>query len=467
MKNEAKIELSNTELENEMLGVYLDDPDSCREWEDEIKPYLFSDRLNRIIAETVQNNISRKKRNTSAVIFARLGKMYPDKTDDLHKHFKMLNKIKTAPESLESTLDKLKDLALRRKGIETARKIIGLCEEESDIEKLEDLIRKESEELLLYKEPMRIKKVHDLATEYILNRKQETGSETGFEGLDKDIGGLHGGELLLIGAPSGVGKTTIALNIGLNLTQKKLGENANGLLFFSLEMTEEEVTDKIISCKTNIPLKQIREGAISEEQRAKIEFEIREVLCEQNILIDCANNTIDDIEKKAKVMMRKEPYSFLIVDYIQIIKSNKIMSNALRYEKLGEYSQRLKALAKDLKIPILILSQVNKNWEQGAEPNVGWIRESQNIVNDSDYILIVVPDKNHHGFADMHLVKARHAEKNKKYRLAIDGWRSKVWDTGENVPLYTDETVQKPEEKMEKKKARSKKVRQALDEISF
>lgn len=143
------------------------------------------------------------------------------------------------------------------------------------------------------------------------------------------------------------------------------------------------------------------------------------------------------------------------------------MSNALRYEKLGEYSQRLKALAKDLKIPILILSQVNKNWEQGAEPNIGWIRESQNIVNDSDYILIVVPDKNYHGFADMHLVKARHAEKNKKYRLAIDGWRSKVWDTGENVPLYTDETVQKPEEKMEKKKARSKKVRQALDEISF
>lgn len=232
MKNEAKIELSNIELENEMLGVYLDDPDSCREWEDEIKPYLFSDRLNRIIAETVQNNISRKKRNTSAVIFARLGEMYPDKTDDLHKHFKMLNKIKTAPESLESTLDKLKDLALRRKGIETARKIIGLCEEESDIEKLEDLIRKESEELLLYKEPMRIKKVHDLATEYILNRKRETGSETGFEGLDKDIGGLRGGELLLIGAPSGVGKTTIALNMGLNLTQKKLRERKRPALFF-------------------------------------------------------------------------------------------------------------------------------------------------------------------------------------------------------------------------------------------
>ncbi len=237
----------------------------------------------------------------------------------------------------------------------------------------------------------RISQLHD-------NNVEFRGIPTGFIDLDKVLGGFHPSDLLILAARPSMGKTSMALELvkRIALHQKV------GVAFFSLEMSRDQLVDKLISSTSGIPLGKIRSGQLSDDP-ANNEF----MRLGQSIgQLDQAPIWIDDsgglniLELRTKARRLKSRYNigFLVIDYLQLMSGKSTNYGGNRVQEVSDISRGLKMLAKELNIPILALSQLSRSVDsrEDKRPMLSDLRESGSIEQDADIVMFVHREEMYH-----------------------------------------------------------------------
>jgi len=213
-----------------------------------------------------------------------------------------------------------------------------------------------------------------------------TGVPTGFDDLDKVLAGLHRGDLIILAARPSVGKTALALNIAVNAAAK--GKAAVAL--FSLEMSAEQLIQRVLCSEARINSQDVRTGYIKDADWGKIHGAMGR-LAELDLFVDDTPATsILEIRAKARRLLRDKKEGLVIVDYLQLMQPQHRRSDN-RQTEIAEISRGLKILAKELKVPVLALSQLSRAVEQraGKRPQLSDLRESGAIEQDADVVMFI------------------------------------------------------------------------------
>ncbi|MBP7190447.1 MAG: replicative DNA helicase, partial [Rickettsiaceae bacterium] len=194
-----------------------------------------------------------------------------------------------------------------------------------------------------------------------------TGITTGYMDLDKKLSGFHNSDLLILAGRPSMGKTAFAINLAINAA-KVLKVGKDGAMpsvgFFSLEMSAEQLTTRILSMQTSIDSSALRSGRVGEEHYNKLRKEAMELSSLPLFIDDTPALTISAIRTRARRLKRKHNLGIIFIDYLQLIRGNSKSSSENRTLEISEITQGLKALAKELNIPIIALSQLSRAVEQ-------------------------------------------------------------------------------------------------------
>ena len=252
-----------------------------------------------------------------------------------------------------------------------------------------------------------------------LSAKKEnvTGLATGFHELDRITSGLQGGQLIIIAGRPAMGKTSLVISAAQNaaITDKAV------IALFSLEMSKEELGFKFLSGLSKIDSKRLKIGRLADRDWPKL-AEAADKLSKSKIFIDDSGDlTVMDMRARCRRLQSVEKsIDLIIVDYLQLMKGSKAASkgDGSREREISEISRNLKALAKELKVPIIALSQLNRGLEsrQDKRPMLSDLRESGAIEQDADIVAFVYRDEvynkesEHRGIAELIIAKHRAGE---------------------------------------------------------
>ena len=220
---------------------------------------------------------------------------------------------------------------------------------------------------------------------------RETGLSTGVPSLDTLLGGMNPGQLIVLGARPGIGKTALALNIAD--TQVAKGKS---VAFFSFEMTSSELSMRLISARADEDLSgQVVQRRASEEVRQKIIQKvspyIAKLMNDGLQIIEPNGYTVAQICSKARRLVKDQGVELIIVDYLQLITENKEDARKDRHVQVAKISKSLKALAMELKIPVFALVQLNRDADNEDIPRISQIKESGAIEQDANCVLLLSP----------------------------------------------------------------------------
>ena len=245
-----------------------------------------------------------------------------------------------------------------------------------------------SSSLIKFDEAMR--QTIEMASNAYKNEEGIVGVPTGLKDLDDRLGGLHKSDLVIIAGRPSMGKTALATNIAFN-SAKKIQESGEKscIAFFSLEMSSEQLSTRILAEQSRIKSNDIRRGKISEEQFDKF-IETSKDISELPLFIDeTPAITIAALSNRARRIKRLYGLDMVVIDYIQLMRASN--SNNGRVQEISEITQGLKALAKELAVPVLALSQLSRAVEQrdDKKPQLSDLRESGSIEQDADVVIFV------------------------------------------------------------------------------
>jgi len=214
--------------------------------------------------------------------------------------------------------------------------------------------------------------------------KRITGLSTGYHQLDNLTSGFQPSELLILAARPSMGKTAFALNIAENVAVR--GNKA--VAIFSLEMSKESLLLRLLSSDARIDSHKFRTGHLSREDGGKIPISLNHLAGVPLWIDDSGSSTVAEMSAKARRMMRDKPLSMVIVDYLQLITTHGRFGN--RNEEVASITRGLKALAKELKVPVLVLSQLTRAPErEDRQPMLSDLRESGAIEQDADVVMFI------------------------------------------------------------------------------
>jgi replicative DNA helicase len=248
----------------------------------------------------------------------------------------------------------------------------------------------------------------DMAAHAFQRDGKLSGIATGLDDLDRMMGGLQQSDLVILAGRPGMGKTALATNIGYNIAKAWQGEikpdghtsTVNGGIvgFFSLEMSAEQLATRIIAEQTSIPSNQIRRGGISESDFEKIKDYSIEL---QNIPLyvdETGGLSVAQLAARARRLKRQRGLDLVVIDYLQLLQGSTRRSQENRVQEITEITTKLKALAKELNVPILALSQLSRQVESRDDkrPQLSDLRESGSIEQDADVVLFVYREEYYH-----------------------------------------------------------------------
>ena len=329
---------------------------------------------------------------------------FEDEKDDLNvpEYLVKVTKFSTSTRQATEYSKIIYDMFVRRE-------LIKISEQTIDTAKVNDLningqtIIENSEKLLfdlaekgsfnssLIKFDEAMKQTIDMASAAYKNEEGIVGVPTGLRDLDDRLGGLHKSDLVIIAGRPGMGKTALATNIAFNAAQKLQDSGRkSSIAFFSLEMSSEQLSTRILAEQSRIKSNDIRRGRISDEQFDKF-LETSKNISELPLFIDeTPAITIAAMSNRARRIKRIHGLDMIIVDYIQLMRGTLNYKDG-RVQEVSEITQGLKAIAKELSIPVLALSQLSRQVEQrdNKKPQLSDLRESGSIEQDADVVMFV------------------------------------------------------------------------------
>ena len=256
---------------------------------------------------------------------------------------------------------------------------------------LYDLAEKGSVSSSLIKFDDAVKQTIDMASSAYKNEEGIVGVPTGLRDLDDRLGGLHKSDLIIIAGRPSMGKTALATNIAFHAAKKIQESGRKGAIaFFSLEMSSEQLSTRILAEQSRIKSNDIRRGKISEEQFEQF-IETSKDISELPLYIDeTPAISVAALSNRARRIKRLYGLDMLVIDYIQLMRASSAVKEG-RVQEISEITQGLKALAKELTIPVLALSQLSRAVEQrdDKKPLLSDLRESGSIEQDADVVMFV------------------------------------------------------------------------------
>lgn len=285
---------------------------------------------------------------------------------------------------------------LLRRLIRTSREAIEACYEQQEdistfIEKIEQDIHmissgRVTESAVPIKESLdqAVTNIHAL-----LNGKDEIdGVLSGFRDLDGMTYGFHPGQMVVLAARPSVGKTSLAMNFAEHAMLPDGGRKKSGVLVFSLEMTAADLAMRLICSRARVDMKRIRERVVSKKDSTDIAQAVKELQEAPLWIDDSSSSTILDLRAKARRVDTKHRLGLIIIDYLQLVRGTD--PRVPREQQIAEISRGIKGMAKELGIPVVVLSQLNRESErENRDPRLSDLRESGSIEQDADVVMIL------------------------------------------------------------------------------
>ncbi len=218
-------------------------------------------------------------------------------------------------------------------------------------------------------------------------------AETGFSRFDEMTGGLHNGELIILAARPSMGKTALAMNIGEYVSI----EQRSPVLFVSLEMSGIELADRMLCSLSRVNGHRLRNGTISPDDRDRLIHKANEISQAPLFVDDSPSRTVSEIAAAARrIKRREENLGLIVIDYLQLIEPDN--SRDPRQEQVAKIARRLKGVARELDVPLLCLSQLNRQAEDSKDhrPKLSHLRESGAIEQDADVVMFVHREEYYH-----------------------------------------------------------------------
>ena len=246
-----------------------------------------------------------------------------------------------------------------------------------------------------------------------------SGVPTGFLELDELTHGLHPGQMIVVAARPAVGKSTL----GIDIVRAAAIKHKMASAVFSLEMSRTEITMRILSAEATIQLQDLRKGLKSQDQWNKLARIMGKISDSPLFIDDSPNMSLMEIRAKARRLKQQHNLKLIVIDYLQLMSSGKKVES--RQQEVAEFSRALKLLAKELEVPVIAISQLNRGPEQRTDkrPQMSDLRESGSIEQDADVVILLHRDKSdpeRDGEADVIVAKHRNGP-TKDIVLAFQG----------------------------------------------
>ena len=391
---------NNIEAEQAVIGSVLTSNEIFDDLSSIISENNFFDPLHQKIYAAI-NNLIYKGMLANPIT---LKSYFENEKDDLNvpEYLIKITKFATSSRQCIEYSKIIYDMYVRRELIKISENIIdnakisdlnisGQTIIENSEKVLYDLAEKGSVSSSLIKFDDAVKQTIDMASSAYKNEEGIVGVPTGLKDLDNRLGGLHKSDLIIIAGRPSMGKTALATNIAFHAA-KKIQETGNkgSIAFFSLEMSSEQLSTRILAEQSRIKSNDIRRGKISEEQFEQF-IETSKNISELPLYIDeTPAISVAALSNRARRIKRLYGLDMVVIDYIQLMRASFALKEG-RVQEISEITQGLKALAKELSVPVLALSQLSRAVEQrdDKKPLLSDLRESGSIEQDADVVMFV------------------------------------------------------------------------------
>ena len=397
------IQPSNLEAEQALIGSILVNNDVIDEVSSFIKPIIFYDPAHIKIYEVIEN-LNNKGMIANPITL----KNYFEKDNMLNEvgGTEYLVKLTRFSGSTKQAIDYAKiihEMYLRRELVLISEKLsydtLNANTQEQDAEKIIESTEKSlynlaergsfSQSFIEFRKA--IDKTIEMATLAMKSDRGIVGVPTGLTDLDEKLGGLHKSDLIILAGRPSMGKTALATNIAYSAAQNILSrQEKSSVAFFSLEMSSEQLSTRILSEQARIKSDDIRRGKVTEEEINRYIETSRNIYNLPLFIDETPAITIATLSNRARRIKRLNGLSLIVVDYIQLMRSSSNKNDG-RVQEISEITQGLKAIAKELSVPVLALSQLSRAVEQrdDKQPQLADLRESGSIEQDADVVMFV------------------------------------------------------------------------------
>jgi replicative DNA helicase len=400
IKDQFKELPNNIEAEQAVIGSILVSNDIFDEISTIISSINFYDPMHQKIYEAIESLVYKGMLANPIT----LKNYFEDEKDDLNvpEYLVKITKFSTTVRQAIEYSKIIYDMFVRRELIKISEQTIdsaklneldtnGQTIIENSERLLFDLAEKGSFNSSLVKFDEAMKQTIEMASAAYKNEEGIVGVPTGLRDLDDKLGGLHQSDLIIIAGRPSMGKTSLATNIAFNAAQKLQDSGKkSSIAFFSLEMSSEQLSTRIISEQARISSNDIRRGRISDDQFDKF-LETSKNIAELPLYIDeTPAISIAAMSNRARRIKRLFGLDMIVVDYIQLMRGTTFNKDG-RVQEISQITQGLKAIAKELAVPVVALSQLSRQVEQRDDhkPQLADLRESGSIEQDADVVMFV------------------------------------------------------------------------------
>ena len=404
----GKIPPHDIEAEQAVIGSMLTDKDAIMSAVETLKPEDFYREDNKIIYEAILNLYNRADPVDMKQLEAVGGLEYIAQLPD---------KVPTTA-NVEQYIKIVEEKSALRALIKTANELISLgYDQTQDVEDILDSAERKIFDVIQNRNQKGYSAIKDILVdsftqlEQLYNQKQHiTGVPTGFADLDYITAGLHKSDLVIVAARPAMGKSAFALNLASNAAVRY----NTPVAIFSLEMSKEQMTNRILCSEAMVDSNKVRTGKVEDDDWQKLAEASGNLSQAQIFIDDTPGISVMEIRAKCRKLKLEKNIGMVVIDYIQLVQgSNK--RNGSREQEISEISRSLKILAKEINVPVIALSQLSRSVEQRPDhrPMLSDLRESGAIEQDADIVMFLYrddyynPDTDKKNIAEVILAKHR------------------------------------------------------------
>jgi replicative DNA helicase len=406
----------NIEAEQALLGAILINNEAFYRVSDFLEPKHFFERINQEIFELAGRLIRANKSATTVTLKTFLPGDQNIEGITLNQYLARLAAEATTIINAADYGRVVYDLSVRRALIEIGGNIVNFAYDatvdstpESHIEDAERKLY-EVAETGRYNSGFQgfdraLTKAVDMTAAAYKRDGKLSGLATGLRDLDAKMGGLQSSDLIILAGRPGMGKTSLATNVAYNVAKAWMGETrpdghmatVNGGIvgFFSLEMSAEQLATRIIAEQTGISSSRMRRGDIKDDEFDQIADKVREIQGLPLFIDETGGVSVAQLAARARRLKRQRGLDLVVIDYLQLMQGSSRRAQEGRVQEITEITTGLKALAKELNVPVLALSQLSRQVESRDDkrPQLSDLRESGSIEQDADVVLFVYRDE--------------------------------------------------------------------------
>ena len=390
----GKLPPQNLAAEMSLLGALLIDDETLVDIADQVKADDFYDRRHQAIFKAIMKLYQKNARVDLLTVSSELSKAHQlDQAGGRSYLSDLTNTIPSASHAVDYARI-VREASVRRKLTKAGEAISDLASKSAD--DIQEILSQAEASLYAvssgsqHSDMVSLESLLSDAFEKMSNLQQNKGElrgiRTGFKDLDKMTAGLQKSDLIVLAARPAMGKSTLAQNIAYNVAMRE----RKSVLFFSLEMSNSQVVDRMVSEASGVDSWNIRTGNLTQEDFSKISDTMAEMSEIPIKFEDKPGMTMLEMKVKAQREAHKNPLGLIIVDYLQLMSGSRQYGDN-RVQEISEISRGLKLMARELDVPVLALSQLSRSVEQRPDkrPMLSDLRESGSIEQDADIVMFV------------------------------------------------------------------------------